>query len=134
MNIPPPTPGQAKVIWIALTGLAIALLGGLIVGFFWAFAQVVNTLSSVLWPLAVAGVVAYLLDPVVDLLERRHVPRTRAIGLVFAAGLFLVLGLFGSVVPRLVVETRELAIRVPAYTHRLQQKVEGWVTPSPEAG
>jgi len=130
--MPPPTPGQAKVIWIALTGLAIALLGGLIVGFFWAFAQVVNILSSVLWPLAVAGVVAYLLDPVVDLIERRNVPRTRAIVLVFSGGLLLVLGLFGSVVPRLVVETRELAISVPAYTHRLQQKIEAWVSHPPK--
>src|SRR5262245_22967657 len=112
MSLPPPTPGQAKVIWIALTGLAIALLVGVIVGFFWAFAQVVNARSPVLWPLAVAGVVAYLLDPVVDLIEKRNVPRTRAIVLVFSAGLVLVLGLFGSVVPRLVVETRELALSV----------------------
>jgi predicted PurR-regulated permease PerM len=132
VNIPPPTPGQAKVIWIALTGLAIALLGGLVVGFFWAFVQVVNILSPVLWPLAVAGVVAYLLDPVVDLLERRNVPRTRAISLVFAAGVFLMLGLFGSVVPRIVVETRELAVRVPAYAHQLQQTVEGWVAHPPK--
>jgi predicted PurR-regulated permease PerM len=132
VNIPPPTPGQAKVIWIALTGLSIALLGGLVAGFFWAFAKVVNILSPVLWPLAVAGVVAYLLDPVVDLIERRNVPRTRAIVLVFAGGLFLVLGLFGSVVPRIVVETRELAVRIPAYTHKLQQTVEGWVNHPPK--
>ncbi len=132
MTIPPPTPGQAKVIWIALTGLAIAILGGLIVGFFWVFARVVSILSPVLWPLAIAGVVAYLLDPVVDLIERRNVPRTRAIVLVFTAGLVLVLGLFGSVVPRIVVETRELAVQVPAYAHRLQQSVEGWVTHPPK--
>jgi predicted PurR-regulated permease PerM len=132
VSLPPPTPGQAKLIWIALTGLAIALLAGLVVGFFWAFGRVVNVLSPVLWPLAVASVVAYLLDPVVDLIERRNVPRSRAIVLVFATGLLLVLGLFGSVAPRIVAETGLLASSIPDYTRRLQQKTEQWVIHPPK--
>jgi predicted PurR-regulated permease PerM len=131
MSIPPPSPGQAKVIWVALTGLAIALLVALVVGLFWVFAKVVDILAPVLWPLAVAGVVAYLLDPLVDLFERWRVPRPRAILLVFAIGLFIVLGLFASVVPRIVVETRVLSSRVPAYSQRLQQRVEKWINHPP---
>ncbi|MEP6663346.1 MAG: AI-2E family transporter, partial [Verrucomicrobiota bacterium] len=79
MAFPPPTEKQARVIWFSLTGLAVAaliVLGGLVVfGFGW----LANELASVIFPLATAAVLAYLLDPLVDLLERRKIPRTRAI-------------------------------------------------------
>jgi predicted PurR-regulated permease PerM len=68
-----------------------------------------------LWPLAIAGIIAYLLDPLVDFFERRKIPRHRAIVLVFIIAAGIVLGIGVSVVPRLVFETRELASRVPGY-------------------
>ena len=67
MNFPPPTGQQARLIWAALTGLAAAVIVALIVGLVWGLGRVLNELSPVLWPIAVAGVLAYLLDPVVDL-------------------------------------------------------------------
>ena len=86
MNFPPPSAHQARLIWAALTGLAIATIISLIAGLIWGLGEVLRILGPVLWPLAVAGVVAYLLDPVVDWLERRKLPRTRAIiCLLFAA-------------------------------------------------
>jgi predicted PurR-regulated permease PerM len=131
VNFPPPTSQQAKVIWFALTGLALALLLALGVGLLWLLLRVVDVLSPVLWPLAVAGVLSYLLDPVVDFVERQNVPRPRAILAVFVLGLVIILALFASVVPRIVVETRDLTSRVPAYTARLQQRVEGWINHPP---
>ena len=75
MNFPPPTPEQARVIWLAATALAGAVIVAVLTGIIWGFGQVLNLLSPVLWPLAVAGVFAYLLDPVVDVIERRGAPR-----------------------------------------------------------
>lgn len=132
MSLPPPSPKQANLIWLALTGLAIALLVMLVVALIWGLGQVLRILSPVLWPLAVAGVVAFLLDPVVDFLERRKVPRTRAILVVFAAAAILMLGLVGSIVPQLVTETRDLASRIPDYAHRVQHRVKEWVDHPPE--
>src|SRR5205814_3528251 len=83
MNVPPPSDQQARVLWTSLTALAVAILVALIGLLFWALGSIANRLSSVLLPLAVAGVIAYVLDPVVDLLERRGIPRGRAILLVF---------------------------------------------------
>lgn len=131
MNFPPPTPQQARIIWIALTGVAVAILVGLIVGLVWGLGQVLNVLAPVLWPIAVAGVVAYILDPVVDLLERRGMPRTRAILCVFALAVLFLGGVVSSVVPRLVRETGELIQRIPAYTSRLQHRAENWVAHPP---
>lgn len=131
MNLPPPTQRQARLIWLAATGLAVAVLVGLVVALIWALGYLLQLLSPVLWPLALAGVLAYLLDPVVDLFERQGLPRPRAIVAVFALALLIVVALFGGVVPQLVNETRLLASRVPAYVARLQNRAEQWVNRPP---
>lgn len=131
MNFPPPTDRQARLIWLALSGLSIAALVALAAGFIWGLGQILQLLSPVLWPLAVAGIVAYLLDPVVGLLERQNMTRPRAIVAVFALAL-LVVGVFlGSVVPQLVNESRQLTARIPAYIARLEQRAEYWIAHPP---
>jgi len=127
----PPSVRQSRLIWLALTGLSIAILVGLVVALVWGLGHVIQTLSPVLWPLAVAGIVACLLDPVVDFIERKGVPRPRAIATVFALALVLVVGLIGSIVPQLVSETRDLAERVPNYTARAGERIEFWISHPP---
>jgi predicted PurR-regulated permease PerM len=127
MSLPPPTPKQASILWLALTGLAAAIIVLLVVALIWGLGQALRILAPVIWPLAIAGVIAYLLDPVVDYLERRRVPRTRAILVVFAGAVVLMLGIVGSVVPQLVSESRALVSRIPGYAERVKIKVEGWV-------
>src|SRR6187455_3165673 len=111
MSFPSPTPGQARIIWVAVTGVALAVIIALVVGCIWGIGEILQILGPVLWPLAVAGVLAYLLDPVVDYIERKRVPRTRAILSVFALAIVILIALVGSVVPQLVAETRDLAQR-----------------------
>lgn len=131
MSFPSPSPRQARLIWLALSGLAIAVLVGLAAGLVWGLGRIVDILSPVLWPLAIGGVLAYLLDPVVDFLEQRSVPRRRAILFVFSIGLLLIATFISIVVPQLVSEARQLAARVPAYTDRLQQRLERWANHPP---
>lgn len=132
MSFPPPTHGQARIIWAAITGVAIAVIIGLMVGTVWGMGMVLQILGPVLWPLALAGVLAYLLDPVVDFIEKKGVPRTRAILAVFALAVVILIALVGSVLPQLITETRQLAQRVPDYTHKMQHRIEGWVNHPPE--
>src|SRR5439155_7654879 len=131
MNFPPPTPEQARVIWLAVTALAGAVLVGILAGVIWGLCQVLHLLSPVLWPLAVAGVLAYLLDPVVDFIERRGAPRPRAILSVFALAM-IVLALFSSVVPQVFRETRQLAEKIPSYATRVEDKVQDWINNPPK--
>jgi len=131
VNFPPPSERQARLIWLALTGLSVALLVGLVVALIWGLGQVLSMLSPVLWPIAVAGVIAYLLDPVVDFIERKGASRPRAILCVFALALVIVVALFGSVVPQLINETRQLAARVPAYAARVEKRSEYWLSHPP---
>jgi len=67
----------------------------------------------------------------VDELETRGVPRTRAILLVFACAMVLMIGLLGSVVPQIVTETHELVKRVPTYAERVQTRVQNWINHPP---
>lgn len=131
MPLPPPTPLQSRLIWSALTGLALATLVGLVAALIWALGRVLDVLSPVLWPLAVAGVLAYLLDPVVDWLETRGIPRMRAVLLVFLLALVLLGAVLGVAVPRLVVQTRQLIENVPTFAARLEARLEHWASHPP---
>jgi predicted PurR-regulated permease PerM len=131
MSFPPPTRRQAHLFWAACSGLAIAAIAGLIVLTVWGLARVLDILSPVLWPLAVAGVIAYLLDPVVDLFERKGLSRSRAIVSVFAIALIIVAAVLVNIVPPIINQTREFAKRVPEIQQNVQQRVENWVDNPP---
>ena len=131
MSLPSPSPKQSRIIWLALTGLALAIIVGLIVALFWGMGQALGLLGPVLWPIAVAAVLAYLLDPVVDFLESRKVPRTRGIVMVFFCAVMLLIALLGSVVPQLVSETSDLVQRIPDYAQRTQTNVVNWIKNPP---
>jgi predicted PurR-regulated permease PerM len=127
-----PTKKQARVIWFALTGLAVATVVALIVAAVWGLGRVLDLLSPVLWPLAIAAVVACLLSPLVDFFERKKVPRVRAVLLVFVIAFALVLAVLASVIPQVVVETEQLASKVPEYSARLQTRINGFIAQPPE--
>ena len=131
MSFPTPTPYQGRLIWLALSALASAVLVAVGVGIIWGLGKVIAILSPVLWPLAIAGVLAYLLDPVIDFIERRGVPRTRAIVCVFAMALALLVGVSGAVVPRVVTEAWQLAQTIPSYVGKLEARAEAWVKEPP---
>ena len=131
MAIPPPTERQMRVIWLALTGLAIAVLVALVAGLIWGLGQVLRILAPVLWPLAVAGVVAYLLDPVVNFIERKGASRPRAILSVFGLALLLVAALFGTIVPPIVSEARQLTNQIPTYALKVEARLSDWLSHPP---
>lgn len=127
MPLPSPSPQQARIFWLSVTGLALAVMLALVCLLVWVSGWVLSQLSSVLIPLAIAGVIAYLLDPVVDFLQARHIPRPRAIGLVFLMALALVLLLVGTVVPRLIVEVQDLATRIPTLGEQAWGNLQRWL-------
>lgn len=127
-----PTEQQSRILWFALTGLAVAAVVGLLVAAVWGLGKIVNLLSPVLWPLAIAAVVACLLSPVVDLLVDQKIPRARAILLVFVLAFVLVLGVLASVIPQVVSETSQLAAKVPEYSQRLQERITRFLAEPPD--
>jgi len=94
-----PTRFQSKTIWRALTGIAILVIGILIVGLIWLAGKTLGYLQPVLVPLAVAGIVAYLLDPIVTWLQHRGLSRIKAVITVFASFIILLTALGFLIVP-----------------------------------
>jgi predicted PurR-regulated permease PerM len=133
VNLKSPTEKQSRILWFALTGLAIAAVVALGVAVIWGLACILDLLSPVLWPLAIAAVVACLLSPLVDWLEKKHkLPRVRAILLVFVVAFALVAAVLASVIPQVVVETQQLAAKVPEYSGRLQTYVSTFIAQPPD--
>ena len=124
MAYPPPTEKQAKLLWASVTALAIGILIGLTGGLVLGMAKLASMISSVLLPLAIAGVIAYLLDPVVDWFQKKHgFKRQNSIILVFIIALLLVGGMVASVVPPLIEQTTKLTSELPKIVKTFQARV-----------
>jgi predicted PurR-regulated permease PerM len=89
---PFPSDFQKRTLWNAITGLAILVIGALLVGLIWLTSSIFGFLQPVLVPLAVAGIVAYLLDPLVQFLQTKGFTRIYGIVTVFS-GFVLFFGL-----------------------------------------
>ena len=128
MAYPPPTEKQAKILWTSVTALAVGVLLALIALLTLGVGGVVNALSSVLIPLAIAGIIAYLLDPIVDWFQKkRSFKRQNAIILVFCIAVLLVGGVVASVVPSLISQVNELTTEFPKQAKKFQDSVSSIV-------
>jgi predicted PurR-regulated permease PerM len=92
-----PSPFQRRTMWIALTGIAMVSIGALIVFVIGVLADVLRFLQTVLVPLAFAGILAYLLEPLIKRLIARGTPRFRAMVWIFSLFHVLMLFIFISV-------------------------------------
>ncbi len=84
-------------------------------------------LAPVLTPFAIAALLGYLGDPLVDQLEERRFKRTTAVIMVFLAmtlGMILVLLLL---LPMLEAQISQLIRNLPGYVELLRTKVEPWL-------
>lgn len=125
-------------MWTAATSLAVAVILFLAALFFVGLGWVAKQLSSILLPLAAAGVIAYLLDPVVDFAQRRPIPflkrrlsRPWAIILVFFLAVFFLAGVAATVVPQLLKDTGSLVSNLQEYPQKLSDKVKKWIEEPP---
>jgi predicted PurR-regulated permease PerM len=110
-----PTRFQQKTLWNAATGVSILVLGALIVVLIRLVGYVFGFLQPVLIPLIVAGIVAYVLDPVVRLFEKRGMTRLWAVVTVFVAILIGLTLLVAAVLPG--VHRSQAALRGFMATH-----------------
>jgi predicted PurR-regulated permease PerM len=94
-----PTRFQQKTLWNAATGFSLLVLGALVVVLIWLIGYIFGFLQPVLIPLIVAGIIAYVLDPVVVFLEKRGLSRMWAVITLFLAILVAVTFLVAAILP-----------------------------------
>jgi predicted PurR-regulated permease PerM len=118
-----PTVFQRSALWTAITAVSITVIGALAIGLVYLATQVMAFLQPILVPFAVAGVLAYLLEPGVDWLERRGLNRQRSVLLAFGLFTLAIGGLGWWIVVKLDDPAHHLADRVPVYFTKAQKAV-----------
>jgi predicted PurR-regulated permease PerM len=113
-----PTRWQRKIMWTALTGLFLVFLVTVVGSVVWLTANAIGFLQPILIPVAIAVILAYLLDPVVNHLSRRGLGRTKAIVLLFAVAFLAMSALVAWLVPIISVQSANVAKELPEYTRR----------------
>lgn len=123
-----PTAFQRNTLWTAVTALSITVIGALAVSLIFLLTQVMAFLQPILVPFAVAGVLAYLLEPGVEWLERRGLSRQRSVLLAFALFTLAIGGLGWWIVVKLDDPAVSLAKRVPVYVTKAREALIGFAT------
>jgi predicted PurR-regulated permease PerM len=127
------SPGQRQVVAFSLTLLAVLGSVALLVAALIVLGQSISFFSSVLWPLATAGVLALILRPVIGILQRRlHLRRLAAVILLYGLFALAVAGLLVAVLPPLIDQTVNFIVYLPtlwdaAYTY-IREHYPLWVT------
>ena len=113
-----PTPWQRKTLWTAITCVCLVVIAGAIFLTALLATRIVLFLQPLLLPVAIAGVLAYLLEPLVSWLARRGLPRLIAVVIVFAVfvsgGSLLIIGIG----PPVSFESQKFFTALPAYLER----------------
>lgn len=113
------TPAQRKLVGFALGFAAFCAIGWLLYLLLAGVARFISTFSGVIWPLAVASILALLMRPVVTLFERRlRLPRPVAVILLYLVFLLVVAGLLLTFLPALVAQLLEFVSYLPTLWHK----------------
>jgi predicted PurR-regulated permease PerM len=118
-----PTPWQRKMMWAALTACFLVILVVVVAAAIWAGATIISFLQPILIPVAIAAILAYLLDPLVTKMSRGTLTRTKAIALLFAIGFFALGGLAAWLIPTISVQSANFARQIPSYTERARDYI-----------
>jgi len=118
----PPTPWQLRTMWAALTALALCSIGVMVVVLLLLAGKVLAYLQPLLVTVAVAAIMAYLLDPVVEFLAKHGLPRTRAVLFVFGFALLALTGILVWVLPQLYHQSIQLTTSIPQLVATAQTK------------
>lgn len=104
------TPFQTKVVATALTALALAVLVWLTLAVLGAMRDFLVKFSGVIWPLAVAAILALLLKPFVVWMRRRlKLGKNIAIFTLFGLVVLVAVSLLAFLVPIAIAQAKDLA-------------------------
>jgi predicted PurR-regulated permease PerM len=86
--------------------------------------SVYEFLKAVLAPFLVAMIISYMLNPIVNLLHNRKVPRTAAVLLIYAVFISVCVVILMNVIPMFMKQVEELSEHMPELTIRAQSMVD----------
>jgi len=118
-----PTPFQKKLCWAALSALSIVAIGAVVALFGTLLVNAISFLQPVLIPVAIAAILAFLLEPVVRWLMRRRLSRLLSIIVVYIGVAALVAGILIWILPAAYRQGTTFARAFPEYSAKAQKLV-----------
>lgn len=103
-------------MWAALTALFVVMLMTIACSVVWIAANVIGFLQPILIPVAIAVILAYLLDPVVTAMTVRGVGRTKAVLALFAIAFLSIGVLIAWLAPIVSLQAASVGRELPQYT------------------
>jgi predicted PurR-regulated permease PerM len=122
-----PTPWQKRTMWAALTALFVVLLIVIAGAVVYLGANLISFLQPILIPVAIAAILAYLLDPLVTELCRRKMGRGMAIAVIFTSVFIALVGLIWWVVPTISLQSANFARELPGYTQKARDRIVDFI-------
>jgi predicted PurR-regulated permease PerM len=122
-----PTAWQEKTMWAALTTLSVGFVVAVFAVVIWAGANIISFLQPVLIPVAIALILAYLLDPLVTRMSQGRMGRTPAIAVIFLIAFLALVGMFWWLVPTISMQSASFAKELPHYTQRARDRVVDFI-------
>jgi len=114
-------------MWAALTALFVVLLIVIAGAVVYVGANLISFLQPILIPVAIAAILAYLLDPLVTELCRRKMGRGMAIAVIFASVFIALVGLIWWVVPTISLQSANFARELPGYTQKARDRIVDFI-------
>ncbi len=110
-------------MWAALSAFFVIILVIMAGAVVWVSANVMSFLQPILIPVAIAAILAYLLDPLVTRLSLVVRGRLQAIALIFLTAFIALAGLFWWLVPTISAQSANFAKELPNYTQKARDYV-----------
>jgi predicted PurR-regulated permease PerM len=118
-----PTPWQHKTMWAALTALFVVLLITVACSVVWIAANVIGFIQPILIPVAIAVILAYLLDPLITRMSAHGLGRTKAILALFTIAILSMGVLVAWLVPIVSIQAANVGRELPQYTLKARDKL-----------
>jgi predicted PurR-regulated permease PerM len=115
-----PTPGQWKILWAAVTAVSLLAIGGVIAFVGSLVVGAISFLQPVLTPVAVAAILAFLLEPVVKTVMRTGLSRLLSIIVVYLATAAFFVGILVYIIPPAYRQSVVLVQNFPSYMQKTQ--------------
>ncbi|MEN3368048.1 MAG: hypothetical protein V7609_191 [Verrucomicrobiota bacterium] len=110
-------------MWAALTALFIVVLITIGCTVVWMAANVVGFLQPILIPVAIAAILAYLLDPLVTKMCEQGLGRTKAVLSLFAIAFLSIGALIAWLAPVISMQAANVGRELPQYTQKARDSI-----------
>ena len=118
-----PTLWQRKTMWAALSALFVVLLMTIGFSVIWLAATVVGFIQPILIPVAIAAILAYLLDPLVAKMSAGGLSRTKAVVALFAIAFLSIGALIAWLAPVISMQAANVGREMPLYTQKARDEI-----------